>query len=61
LKLSKEIRSDKVLAVRKQHLFLLGDGFTKNGQFPFIDDLDLKTSRQRLYTSTYMNKEGLIH
>ena len=38
-------------------LYLMGDGYTKDGQFPFIDEYDLKSnSTKRLYTSTYTDK-----
>ncbi len=32
-----------VLAVEGNNAFLLGDGFTPEGQFPFLDKLDLET------------------
>ncbi|MBV5342849.1 S9 family peptidase, partial [bacterium] len=36
---------------------LLGDGFTKNGQFPFIDELNLSTLKaKRLYQSALTNE-----
>ncbi|MGO4772406.1 prolyl oligopeptidase family serine peptidase [Flavobacterium sp. W22_SRS_FK3] len=48
----------KVLAIENNNLFLIGDGFTKNGQFPFIDEFSLKTLKtNRLYTSTYTDKK----
>ena len=38
-------------------VFLLGDGFTKEGQFPFLDQLDLKTkATKRIYQSEYTDK-----
>lgn len=50
------------LAKREGKLFLIGDGYSKDGQFPFIDALntsDLSTSR--LYRSTSLDrKEDLI-
>ena len=37
--------------------YLFGDGFTAEGQFPFIDQLDLKTlERKRIYQSTATNQ-----
>jgi dipeptidyl aminopeptidase/acylaminoacyl peptidase len=37
--------------------YLMGDGYTKEGQFPFIDEFDLKTkSTKRIYTSEYTDK-----
>ena len=32
-----------VLAIENDNAFLIGDGFTKNGQFPFISEFNLKT------------------
>src|SRR5690606_27338688 len=38
-------------------LLLIGDGHTKEGQFPFIDELDLKTLKtNRLYQSNFTDK-----
>jgi len=38
--------------------YLMGEGFTKDGQFPFIDKLDLKTQeKSRLYTSKIEGKK----
>lgn len=38
-------------------LFLIGEGHTKEGQFPFIDELDLKTLKtKRLYQSNFTDK-----
>lgn len=48
----------RVLAIENNNLFLIGEGFTKDGQFPFIDEFNLKTIKtKRLYTSTYTNKK----
>ena len=34
-----------------------GAGFTKQGQFPFIDQVDIKSfAKKRIYQSTYTNK-----
>nr|WP_315233648.1 prolyl oligopeptidase family serine peptidase [uncultured Flavobacterium sp.] len=47
-----------VLAVENDNAYLIGDGFTKNGQFPFISEFNLKTLQSnRLYTSTYTDKK----
>ena len=36
---------------------MIGEGFTPNGQFPFIDELDLKSlNKKRIYQSTYTDK-----
>ncbi len=46
-----------VLATDKNSLFLIGDGHTPKGQFPFIDELDTKTLKtKRLYQSSYKDK-----
>jgi dipeptidyl aminopeptidase/acylaminoacyl peptidase len=47
-----------VLAIENDNAFLLGEGFTKDGQFPFISELNLKTLKtKRLYTSSYKDKK----
>ncbi|KFF18197.1 alpha/beta hydrolase family protein [Flavobacterium hydatis] len=47
-----------VLAIENDNAFLLGEGFTKDGQFPFISELNLKTLKtNRLYTSTLKDKK----
>lgn len=47
-----------VLAIENNKTFLIGAGFTKNGQFPFISEMDLKTLQtKRLYTSSYTDKK----
>ena len=46
-----------ILDLEKANAFLLGDGFTKDGQFPFVDKINLKTKKtKRLYQSEYKNK-----
>lgn len=51
-----------VLAIENSKAYLIGNGFTKDGQYPFIDEFDLKTLKtKRLYTSTFKDKkEDLI-
>jgi len=47
-----------VLAIENNNLFLIGDGFTKEGQFPFIDEFNLGTLKtKRLYTSNTKDKK----
>ena len=47
-----------VLAIENNNLYLIGDGFTKKGQFPFIAEFNLKTLQtKRIYTSAYTNKK----
>lgn len=46
-----------VLALEKGNAFLIGDGYTDNGQFPFVDKLNLKTNdKKRLYISKYIDR-----
>ena len=43
---------ENILALRNNSLYLIGDGFTSKGQFPFLDKLDLSTmAKNRLYKS----------
>ncbi len=38
-------------------LYLMGNGYTKEGQFPFIDEYDVKTNKtKRVYQSEYTDK-----
>ncbi len=47
----------QVLSLKGKDLFLMGDGFTKEGQFPFIDQMNISTGKTtRLYTSKMSNK-----
>ncbi|MEM9258604.1 MAG: prolyl oligopeptidase family serine peptidase, partial [Bacteroidota bacterium] len=46
-----------VLALEGESAFLLGAGFSKEGQFPFLDKIDLAANKtERLYQSTYTDK-----
>jgi dipeptidyl aminopeptidase/acylaminoacyl peptidase len=46
-----------VLEIEKGKAYLMGDGYTENGQFPFIDAYDLKTKETtRIYQSKYTDK-----
>jgi dipeptidyl aminopeptidase/acylaminoacyl peptidase len=48
----------EVLAIEKGKAYLIGDGNTKDGQFPFIDELNLETLKsKRLYTSKIKDKK----
>lgn len=51
-----------VLSLQKNNAFLLGDGFSDKGQFPFLDKIDLTSlKKNRLYQSIYTDKlENLI-
>lgn len=47
-----------MLAIEKENAYRIGEGYTKEGQFPFIDEFNLKTLQsKRLYTSTYKDKK----
>ncbi|MFA7445342.1 MAG: prolyl oligopeptidase family serine peptidase [Flavobacteriaceae bacterium] len=47
-----------VLDIQNDNIFLLGDGFTEKGQFPFIDEFNLKTQKSnRLYQSNLTDKK----
>lgn len=51
-----------VLSIDNNKLFLIGRGHTAKGQFPFIDQLDLKTLKtERLYQSAYTDKMEEIY
>jgi dipeptidyl aminopeptidase/acylaminoacyl peptidase len=47
-----------VIATENGNAYLIGDGNTKDGQFPFIDEFNLKTLKtKRLYTSNFKDKK----
>jgi len=49
--------NEYVLEMDGEKAFLMGDGYTPEGQFPFIDEIDLKTqNKNRLYESEYTDK-----
>jgi dipeptidyl aminopeptidase/acylaminoacyl peptidase len=53
----KNLYGRNVLLFEKENIFLIGDGFTKNGQFPFIDQYNTKTLKTtRIYQSAYTDK-----
>jgi len=46
-----------ILSIRKNTLFLIGSGYSEKGQFPFLDQLDLKNRKtKRLYQSEYTDR-----
>lgn len=51
-----------VLSMDANKAFLLGDGFSEEGQFPFVDEINLETGNtKRLYQSEYTDKkESLV-
>ncbi len=50
-----------VLKIKGDNAYLIGDGFTKDGQFPFIDELNLASNqKERIYKSDIPGKyEGI--
>lgn len=45
------------LAIKDGNAFLIGDGFTEKGQFPFLDKFNLSTlEKTRLYQSEYTDR-----
>ena len=53
---------ERVLAMdRQERVYLLGEGFTPQGQFPFVDQMDLGTQEKtRLYTSRLEGKKETL-
>lgn len=48
---------ESVLEMENGNAFLMGDGFSDKGQFPFIDEFNLKTQKaKRIYQSEYTDK-----
>lgn len=46
-----------VLNLNGTKAYLIGNGYTEKGQFPFVDEIDLKTKeKKRLYQSNYTDK-----
>lgn len=46
-----------ILALEGGDVFLTGDGFSDDGQFPFVDKMNLQTKqKERLYQSSYTDK-----
>ena len=54
--------NEYVLALDKGSAFLLGEGFSEKGQFPFVDKLDLdQLKKTRLYQSAYQDKKETLY
>ncbi|MBI2259197.1 MAG: S9 family peptidase [Flavobacteriia bacterium] len=50
-----------ILDIYKESIYLLGEGYTEKGQFPFIDQFSLKTqSKKRIYQSEYTDKKETL-
>ena len=51
----------EILAMKKGSVYLIGDGFTEKGQFPFVDELNLATNKKkRIYLSEIPGKKETI-
>ena len=51
-----------VIKIYSGKAFLIGDGYTENGQFPFVDEFDIKSlNKKRLYQSSYLDKYESIY
>ncbi|QBQ39907.1 S9 family peptidase [Sphingobacterium psychroaquaticum] len=51
-----------VMSVQNGKTYWIGEGFTKDGQFPFIDELDMRTlTKKRVYTATARDKKEVIN
>ena len=49
--------NEYILELNGNKAYLMGDGYTPEGQFPFVDEIDLSTQKkQRLYVSAYTDK-----
>ena len=49
--------SERVLELDNQNAYLMGEGYTSNGKFPFVDEINLKSKqRNRLYESRLDNQ-----
>ncbi len=47
-----------VMMIVKDHIYLVGQGFTPEGQFPFVDKMNLVTlEKERVYQSPYKDKK----
>ena len=47
-----------VLNLNNQTAYLMGDGYSEKGQFPFVDEFNLKTQKtKRIYQSSYTDKK----
>ncbi len=51
-----------VIEIEDGRAYLMGKGFTKDGQFPFIDEMDMKTlQKKRLYTSKLKDSKETLN
>ena len=48
---------ERTLEINEGKAYLMGEGFSEKGQFPFIDEYNLKSQKsKRIYQSTYTDK-----
>lgn len=61
-KTARNVFGRNVIDIQGGKAYLMGDGFTKDGQFPFIDEMNLSNlQKKRLYTSKLKGaKETLV-
>ena len=52
--------STKVLNINNNTAFLLGSGFTENGQFPFIDKINFEKNSKESCTNLRLQKNTKI-
>ncbi|WP_203293213.1 S9 family peptidase [Luteirhabdus pelagi] len=53
---------ESVLIMNKGNAYLMGNGYTEEGQFPFVDAFNLRNQKtERLYTSTYTDKKENLY
>ncbi len=53
--------NENILELNNETAYLMGEGFSEKGQFPFIDAYNLRTnSKKRIYQSTYTDKKETL-
>ena len=58
----RNIYNKSIIKIYSGKAFLIGDGYTDNGQFPFVDEFDIKSlNKKRLYQSSYLDKYESIY
>ncbi len=58
----RNIFNKNVIKINSGKAFLIGEGFSDKGQFPFIDEFDTKSfEKKRLYQSSYLDKYESIY
>lgn len=60
---SSNVYNRNVLVAEGNNAYLMGDGYTENGQFPFVDKINLENGKTtRLYQSEFTDKkEDLVY